>query len=55
MSWLPRFFVYLIDMSIWYAGWQAFDGTAVRFSDILGDIKTMRDIRENFDQTPHNF
>ena len=55
MRWLPQFFVYLIDMSIWYAVWQAFAGTAVGFSDNLGDIKTMGDIRENFGRAPENF
>ena len=55
MRWLPQFLVYLIDMSIWYAVWQAFAGTAVGFSDNLGDIKTMKDIRENFGRAPELF
>ncbi len=55
MRWLPQFLVYLIDMSIWYAVWQAFAGTAVGFSENLGDIKTMDDIRENFGKAPELF
>jgi len=55
MRWLPQFLVYLIDMSIWYAVWQAFAGTAVGFSENLGDIKTMNDIRENFGRAPELF
>eukprot|EP00979_Chaetoceros_neogracilis_P015538 scaffold6112_cov265-Chaetoceros_neogracile.AAC.1 len=55
MRWLPQFLVYLIDMSIWYSVWQAFAGTAVGFSDNLGDIKTMKDIRDNFGRAPELF
>lgn len=55
MRWLPQFLVYLIDMSIWYAVWQAFAGTAVGFSDNLGDVKTMKDIRDNFGRAPELF
>jgi callose synthase len=55
MRWLPQFLVYLIDMSIWYAVWQAFAGTAVGFSENLGDIKTMGDIRDNFGRAPELF
>ncbi len=55
MRWLPQFLVYTIDMSIWYAIWQAFAGTAVGFSENLGDVKTMSDIRENFGRAPENF
>ncbi len=55
MRWLPQFLVYLIDMSIWYAVWQAFAGTAVGFSENLGDVKTMDDIRENFGRAPEHF
>jgi len=42
-------------MSIWYSVWQAFAGTAVGFSDNLGDIQTMQDIRENFGRAPELF
>jgi len=55
MRWLPQFLVYLIDMSIWYSVWQAFAGTAVGFSENLGDIRTMSDIRNNFSRAPENF
>eukprot|EP00531_Pseudo-nitzschia_arenysensis_P008982 CAMPEP_0116126230 /NCGR_PEP_ID=MMETSP0329-20121206/6225_1 /TAXON_ID=697910 /ORGANISM="Pseudo-nitzschia arenysensis, Strain B593" /LENGTH=2134 /DNA_ID=CAMNT_0003620307 /DNA_START=237 /DNA_END=6641 /DNA_ORIENTATION=- len=55
MRWLPQFIVYMIDMSIWYAAWQAFAGTAVGFSDNLGDIRSLDDIRENFGQAPELF
>ena len=55
MRWLPQFLVYVIDMSIWYAVWQAFAGTAVGFSENLGDVKTMADIRENFGRAPELF
>jgi callose synthase len=55
MRWLPQFIVYLIDMSIWYAAWQAFAGTAVGFSDNLGDIRSLDDIRNNFGRTPELF
>lgn len=53
--WLPQFIVYLIDMSIWYAAWQAFAGTSVGFSNHLGDIRSMEDIRMNFGQAPEHF
>lgn len=55
MRWLPQFIVYLIDMSIWYAAWQAFAGTSVGFSDHLGDIRSMDDIRMNFGRAPEHF
>lgn len=55
MRWLPQFLVYLIDMSIWYAVWQAFAGTAVGFSENLGDIRTISDIRKNFSRAPESF
>lgn len=55
MRWLPQFIVYIIDMSIWYAAWQAFAGTAVGFSDNLGDIKSLDDIRDNFGRAPELF
>ncbi|KAL3922878.1 MAG: hypothetical protein SGILL_001970 [Bacillariaceae sp.] len=55
MRWVPQFIVYLIDMSIWYAAWQAFAGTAVGFSDNLGDIRSLDDIRNNFGRAPELF
>lgn len=55
MRWLPQFIVYLIDMSIWYAAWQAFAGTSIGFSDNLGDIRSIDDIRKNFGRAPENF
>ena len=55
LRWLPQFIVYLIDMSIWYAAWQAFAGTSVGFSDHLGDIRSMDDIRMNFGRAPEHF
>ena len=55
MRWLPQFIVYVIDMSIWYAAWQAFAGTSVGFAEHLGDIRSMDDIRANFGQVPEHF
>eukprot|EP00934_Nitzschia_sp_Nitz4_P000520 Nitzschia sp. Nitz4//scaffold35_size145790//494//7179//NITZ4_003001-RA/size145790-augustus-gene-0.108-mRNA-1//1//CDS//3329549037//520//frame0 len=55
MRWLPQFIVYLIDMSIWYSAWQAFAGTSVGFSDKLGDIRSIDDIRKNFGRAPEHF
>ena len=55
MRWLPQFIVYLIDMSIWYAAWQAFAGSSVGLSDHLGDVRTFDDIRETFGRAPENF
>lgn len=55
IRWLPQFIVYVIDMSIWYAAWQAFAGTSVGFSDHLGDIRSMDDIRANFGRAPEHF
>jgi len=55
MRWLPQFIVYIIDMSIWYAAWQAFAGTSVGLSDHLGDVRSIDDIRMNFGQAPENF
>lgn len=55
MRWLPQFIVYLIDMSIWYAAWQAFAGTSVGLSEHLGDVRSFDDIRHTFGQAPENF
>lgn len=55
LRWTPQFLVYCIDMSIWYAIWQAFAGTSVGFSDHLGDIRSMKDIRNNFGRAPEHF
>ena len=55
MRWLPQFLVYLIDMSIWYSVWQAFAGTTVGFSEHLGDVKSVSDIRANFGRAPEHF
>ena len=55
MRWTPQFIVYIIDMSIWYAAWQAFAGTSVGFSDNLGDVRSMEDIRKNFARAPDHF
>jgi callose synthase len=55
MRWLPQFIVYTIDMSIWYAAWQAFAGTSIGFSDQLGDVRSMDDIRNNFGRAPESF
>lgn len=55
MRWLPQFLVYIIDMSIWYAVWQAFAGTSVGLSEDLGDIRSMDDIRLNFGRAPEHF
>lgn len=55
MRWLPQFIVYIIDMSIWYAAWQAFAGTSIGFSDHLGDVRSIEDIRNNFGRAPENF
>jgi callose synthase len=55
MRWLPQFIVYIIDLSIWYAAWQAFAGASVGLSDHLGDIRSMDDIRMNFGHAPTHF
>lgn len=55
IRWLPQFIVYIIDMSIWYALWQAIAGTSVGLSDRLGDIRSMDDIRKNFGRAPEHF
>jgi len=55
LRWAPQFCVYLIDMSIWYAVWQAFAGVAVGFSESLGDVRDMDDIRNNFVRAPEHF
>ena len=55
MRWFPQFVVYVIDMSIWYAAWQAFAGTSVGFSDNLGDVRSIDDIRANFGRAPEHF
>lgn len=55
LRWFPQLLVYVIDMSIWYAVWQAFAGTAVGFSDRLGDVRSIEDIRQNFGRAPENF
>lgn len=55
LRWLPQFIVYCIDMSIWYSVWQAFAGTSVGFSDHLGDIRSMKDIRNSFGRAPEHF
>jgi len=55
LRWSPQFVVYIIDMSIWYAAWQAVAGTTVGFSEHLGDVRSIADIRKNFGQAPENF
>eukprot|EP00560_Eucampia_antarctica_P003873 CAMPEP_0197837544 /NCGR_PEP_ID=MMETSP1437-20131217/32466_1 /TAXON_ID=49252 ORGANISM="Eucampia antarctica, Strain CCMP1452" /NCGR_SAMPLE_ID=MMETSP1437 /ASSEMBLY_ACC=CAM_ASM_001096 /LENGTH=1848 /DNA_ID=CAMNT_0043444667 /DNA_START=1096 /DNA_END=6642 /DNA_ORIENTATION=+ len=55
MRWFPQFLVYLIDMSIWYSVWQACAGTSIGFSEHLGDIRTMKDLRSNFGRAPEHF
>jgi callose synthase len=55
LRWLPQFIVYCIDMSIWYSVWQAFAGTSVGFSEHLGDIRSMKDIRNSFGRAPEHF
>ena len=55
IRWSPQFIVYLVDMSIFYAAWQAFAGTSVGFSDHLGDVRSIDDIRQNFGRAPENF
>uniref|UniRef100_A0A7S1ZKM7 1,3-beta-glucan synthase n=1 Tax=Ditylum brightwellii TaxID=49249 RepID=A0A7S1ZKM7_9STRA len=55
LRWTPQFIVYLIDMSIWYAVWQGFAGTSVGFSEHLGDIRSFKDIRDNFVLAPEKF
>uniref|UniRef100_A0A7S1UZ62 1,3-beta-glucan synthase n=2 Tax=Grammatophora oceanica TaxID=210454 RepID=A0A7S1UZ62_9STRA len=55
MRWFPQFLVYLIDMSIWYAAWQAFAGTSVGFMDRLGDVRSIDDIRQQFGRAPEHF
>jgi len=55
LRWAPQFLVYIIDMSIWYAAWQAFAGTAEGFAEHLGDVRDMADIRENFVRAPEHF
>ena len=55
LRWTPQFIVYLIDMSIWYSVWQAVAGTAIGFSERLGVVRDMDDIRENFVRAPEHF
>jgi len=55
LRWSPQFVVYMIDMSIWYAVWQAFAGTTVGFKEHLGDVRSINDIRENFTRAPESF
>ena len=55
LRWLPQFIVYCIDMSIWYSVWQAFAGTSVGFSEHLGDIRSIKDIRNSFGRAPEHF
>jgi callose synthase len=55
IRWSPQFIVYLVDMSIFYAAWQAFAGTSVGFSEHLGDVRSINDIRQNFGRAPEHF
>ena len=55
LRWMPQFLVYCIDMTIWFAVWQAFAGLCVGFSDHLGDIRSMKDIRNNLGRAPEYF
>lgn len=55
LRWLPQFLVYTIDMSIWYALWQAFAGTSVGLQDNLGSVRDINDIRDNFVRAPEAF
>jgi len=55
LRWLPQFIVYLIDMIIWYSVWQAVAGTWEGFIDHLGNVRSMKDIREKFSMVPEHF
>ena len=55
LRWLPQFIIYCIDMSIWYSVWQAFAGTSVASSEHLGNIHSIKEIRERFAEVPEHF
>jgi len=55
IRWLPQFLVFLIDTSIWYNVWSACVGSLVGFREHLGDIKSFRDVRDNFVRAPEAF
>ena len=52
---MVQFLVFLIDTSIWYSVWSAVVGTLVGFNEHLGDIRTFKDIRDNFVKAPEAF
>jgi callose synthase len=55
LRWTPQFIVYLIDTSIWYSVWQGFSGTGRGFTDHLGDVRSLSDIRSAFVRAPEIF
>lgn len=55
LRWTPQFIVYLIDTSIWYSVWQGFSGTGRGFTDHLGDVRSLSDIRSAFVRAPEVF
>ena len=55
VRWFPAFFVYCIDLSIWYALWSGVVGMYVGMDERLGDVKSIADVRGHFMKAPAAF
>ncbi|TMW60587.1 hypothetical protein Poli38472_000629 [Pythium oligandrum] len=55
LNWMPFFFVYCIDITIWNAIWMAFTGTFVGFSSRIGEIRNFGRVRASFSRAADAF
>ncbi|CAN0121210.1 unnamed protein product, partial [Phaeothamnion confervicola] len=55
MRWVPQALIFLIDTSIWFAGWSAAAGSIIGFQEKLGEIRDFAGIRRAFMAIPEVF
>lgn len=55
LDWVPFFFVYCVDITIWNAIWVAVTGTFVGFSSRIGEIRNFGRVRAAFSRAADAF
>eukprot|EP00638_Chattonella_subsalsa_P004550 CAMPEP_0117750646 /NCGR_PEP_ID=MMETSP0947-20121206/10498_1 /TAXON_ID=44440 /ORGANISM="Chattonella subsalsa, Strain CCMP2191" /LENGTH=2124 /DNA_ID=CAMNT_0005568865 /DNA_START=100 /DNA_END=6474 /DNA_ORIENTATION=+ len=55
IKWVPMVLVYIIDGSIWFSVWVAGVGIWVGFKEKLGEVTSIKTIREHFMAAPEAF
>jgi callose synthase len=55
VNWIPFFFVYCVDITIWNSMWVAFTGTFVGFSSRIGEIRNFGRVRAAFSRAADAF